>query len=280
MDLFFGFFSLPTWVVVFVLLILTSAAALAPVFIRRRVSLERLVLNNEVAGFKYATLGVIYAVLIGFVVIAVWEQYEDAEEHVREESGVLEALIQLGPELPEGARQPALDAMRAYLRAVIDDEWPAMAARRGESAEATAALRQLQDRYLDFEPGSARETTLLDKLFDLVIRLDEIRQERLAGAEGALPPVLGAALLVGALLTIGFTLFFGAPNVIAQGAMTGIICLMVLIVLSAAMMLNRPYSGDVSVSPRPLAEVLEQIDVNARATHEPAAREAAAPGSS
>jgi hypothetical protein len=264
MDLFFGFFGLPTWVVVFVLLILTSAAALAPVFIRRRVSLERLVLNNEVAGFKYATLGVIYAVLLGFVVITVWEQYEDAEEHVREESGVLEALIQLGRELPEEARQPALDAMRAYLRAVIHDEWPAMAARRGESAEATAALKQLQDHYLDFGPGSARETTLLDKSFDLVIRLSETRQERLAGAEGALPPVLGA-LLVGALLTIGFTLFFGAPNVIAQGAMTGIICLMVLLVLSAALMLNRPYSGDVSVSPRPLEEVLEQIDADAPA---------------
>ncbi|HEX6144858.1 MAG TPA: hypothetical protein VFZ01_19245, partial [Geminicoccaceae bacterium] len=185
MDLFFGFFGLPTWVVVFVLLILTGGAALAPVFIRRRVSLERLVLNNEVAGFKYATLGVIYAVLLGFVVITVWEEYEDAEEHVREESGVLEALIQLGAELPEGARQPALDGLRAYLGAVIDEEWPAMAARReGESAAATAALRQLQDRYLDFEPGSARETTLLDKSFDLVIRLNEIRQERLASAEG------------------------------------------------------------------------------------------------
>jgi hypothetical protein len=66
MNLFFGFFGLPTWLVVFVLLILTSAAALAPVIIKRRVRLERLVLNNEVAGFKYATLGVFYCVRLGF----------------------------------------------------------------------------------------------------------------------------------------------------------------------------------------------------------------------
>lgn len=260
MDLLFGFFGSPTWVVVLVLLILTSAATLAPVFIRRRVSLERLVLNNEVAGFKYATLGVIYGVLLGFAVVTVWEQYQEAEDDVREESGLLEALLQLAEELPERDREPVLNDLRTYLTAVIDEEWPAMAARQGGSADATTALRRLQERYLRLEPESSLETTLRDRSFDLIIQLNEIRRQRLASAEGALPPVIGAALVVGAVLTIGFTLFFGAPNVLAQGAMTGIICLMVLLVLSAAMMLNRPYSGDVSVAPHPLADVLEQID--------------------
>ncbi|HEX6144723.1 MAG TPA: hypothetical protein VFZ01_18540, partial [Geminicoccaceae bacterium] len=48
--------------------------------------------------------------------------------------------------------------------------------------------------------------------------------------------------------------------------------LMVLLVLSAAMMLNRPYSGDVSVSPRPLEEVLDQIDAVAPAAARGGAR--------
>ena len=34
--------------------------------------------HNDVAGFIYAALGVIYAVLLALVVIAVWEEYQAA----------------------------------------------------------------------------------------------------------------------------------------------------------------------------------------------------------
>ena len=42
---------------------------------RTRMGAERLALNNEVAGFKFAVVGVFYAVLLAFVVVAVWEDY-------------------------------------------------------------------------------------------------------------------------------------------------------------------------------------------------------------
>jgi hypothetical protein len=40
--------------------------------------------HNDVAGFIYAALGVIYAVLLALVVIAVWEQYGAARETVEQ----------------------------------------------------------------------------------------------------------------------------------------------------------------------------------------------------
>jgi hypothetical protein len=43
---------------------------LVPVTVRRE--------HNDVAGFIYAVLGVIYAVLLALVVIAVWEQFDRA----------------------------------------------------------------------------------------------------------------------------------------------------------------------------------------------------------
>ncbi len=47
---------------------------------------DRLKLNNEVAGFKFSVIGVLYAVLLGFVVIAVWEDYRNTETAVRNEA--------------------------------------------------------------------------------------------------------------------------------------------------------------------------------------------------
>ena len=42
--------------------------------VRERVALHKLRANNEVAGFKFATVGVLYAVLLAFAVLVVWEK--------------------------------------------------------------------------------------------------------------------------------------------------------------------------------------------------------------
>jgi hypothetical protein len=44
--------------------VLSVAAMAGPILVRRRWDLERLQTNNEVAGFKFATVGVLYAVLL------------------------------------------------------------------------------------------------------------------------------------------------------------------------------------------------------------------------
>jgi hypothetical protein len=60
------------------------------------VSLERLSSNNEVAGFKFATVGVLYAVLLAFAVIVVWEKFSAAEDHVALEAAAAATLLPAG----------------------------------------------------------------------------------------------------------------------------------------------------------------------------------------
>ena len=60
----------PLWVAAVVLLIPTTILAMCgPMIVRRYVPLERLRDNNEVAGFKFGTVGVIYAVLLAFAIL-------------------------------------------------------------------------------------------------------------------------------------------------------------------------------------------------------------------
>jgi len=64
--------TVPLWLSGTLLLgVATLIAMASPVLVRRRVSLDRLRVNNEVAGFKFATVGVLYAVLLAFAVIVV-----------------------------------------------------------------------------------------------------------------------------------------------------------------------------------------------------------------
>jgi len=71
--------TMPLWILGTMIVVVPTMLAMAgPVIARRVIGLPRLATNNEVAGFKFATVGVLYAVLLAFVVIVVWEKFSDA----------------------------------------------------------------------------------------------------------------------------------------------------------------------------------------------------------
>jgi hypothetical protein len=105
MDLTLYLVSLPLWALVLLLVAVpTLAAMLGPVLVRRYVALERLSSNNEVAGFKFATLGVVYAVLLAFAVIVVWEKFRDAETAAGQEAGAVASIYRLSSGLDPEAQ--------------------------------------------------------------------------------------------------------------------------------------------------------------------------------
>src|SRR6185312_754292 len=119
--------NLPLWVADILLVALPTLLAMAgPILVRRRVRLERLSNNNEVAGFKFATVGVLYAVLLAFAVSVVWEKFSDAEDHVAFEAAAAATLHRLADGI-DGEPGPTLKKrLTAYLESAIGQDWPAM----------------------------------------------------------------------------------------------------------------------------------------------------------
>src|SRR5215213_11146166 len=99
---------------------------LAVVLVRRLVAHQTLARHNDVAGFVYATTGVTYAVVLAFVVIAVWENYAATREVADQEASSLGALYRLANGFPAPHRGAAQVKLLRYAESVVDDEWPAM----------------------------------------------------------------------------------------------------------------------------------------------------------
>jgi hypothetical protein len=97
------------------------------VIVRRRVPLETLKENQDVAGFVIAVVGVIYAVLLAFVVVIVWEDFGSADTTASNEAVAVGDLYRdaVGVGGPQGRRLET--AVRAYGLSVVDSEWPQMA---------------------------------------------------------------------------------------------------------------------------------------------------------
>ena len=250
--------SVPLWLlIVMVVVIPTLLAMIAQLLIRRWVGVETLAKNNEIAGFKFATVGVIYAVLLAFSVIVVWEKFNDAQSSVAEEAGATAALFRYA----EG-KEPEAIAVRAalvnYLKTAIDEEWPAMSL-ESEAHGVTHALNQLYSAALALNRSGTRNTADMTEVFRQIDNVTAARRIRLHLSTGLVPDVIWIALFMGALLTVGFTLFFGSENLLAQVSMTGVLSLLVTLGLVVIISVDHPFTGPVYIHPDALAAVLEEF---------------------
>jgi hypothetical protein len=259
--------SLPLWVSGILIIALPTLLAMAgPIFIRRWVGLEKLSNNNEVAGFKFATIGVLYAVLLAFAVIVVWEKFSDAEDEVAQEAGAVATIYRLLNGV-EGSSAAALrEDLTAYVHAAIGDDWPAMAEGRS-SPVAHRALNHLYVAVLTFHPTDQRGAALLAETLHQLDTLTEARRARLAKASGVVPGVVWFVLFGGALVTIGFTFFFGSENLHAQALMTGALALLICSGLLVIVVVDHPFSGTVKVRPEALGVALEDFAGDRPAQH-------------
>ena len=203
--------SLPLWLAMALIVVLPTATAMAAqLLIRKSVGAEKLVKNNEIAGFKFATVGVIYAVLLAFAVIAVWDKFSEAQNSVADEAGATAALFRYS-DGPEPEALALHKAIVGYLRAVIDKDWPAMA-RESDSHEATEALDLLYSAAMALNRSPTRDTADMSEVFRQIDNVTAARRVRLHLATGLVPNVIWLVLFLGAGLTVGFTLFFGSEK--------------------------------------------------------------------
>src|SRR5688572_13514221 len=78
-----------------VILAAVIAALLGLTIVRRTVPHDRLARHTDIAGYVYAVIGVIYAVILAQVVIAAWEQYRDARAVADDEANAVLNLARL-----------------------------------------------------------------------------------------------------------------------------------------------------------------------------------------
>jgi hypothetical protein len=241
-------FALPYWLLLAILCAGSVAVACGlHALLRRIVAFDKLVEHNDVAGFMIAIVGVLYAVLISFVVVVVWEQYNDADaNYAREVSAVADGLAFVRALPPD--RQSALRVLfDRYIDEMIDDEWPAML-HEGHSTQATQTLAQLSHTITAEQPRSATESETLTRLQESVQEMFDLRYRRLTANEDTMPAVLWAALLVGAAITVGFGYLFGVRNIRVQLIMTGAVAAMIALMFAVLIELDFPFRRDTAIS--------------------------------
>ena len=212
--------------------------------------------HKEIAGFIYGILGTIYAVILGFSVVVLWEQIHDAEIIADREASQLSDLHRLAQGLPAEQTRALTESLEKYCKLVIDEEWPLMDMGKS-SPKAHDQLLEIWRQGRSLDPQKEGEKIVLDKILDALVNLDDARRGRLLAARSFLPKPLWFALIAGAMITVGFSYLFGLKNAIANTVITTLLAASIGLGLFLIVALDGPFSGALSVSPEAFSAVLE-----------------------
>jgi hypothetical protein len=251
--------DLPLWVTV---LLVTGGAAIYSIGLmlaaRTFLGADRLSQNNEVAGFKFAVIGVFYAVMLAFVVIAVWEDFRKTEAAVRDEAKTVVDLHRLTFALPVEGGAEIRNHLVAYTNDVREHEWATMAV--GEPSDAVVKdLDRLSQAIFAVSPANSQQLALYEDALRLLAVMTDNRNERLDSSGGSMPWILWFVIIVGGLITLGYPAFFGTTNVAAQILMTAALAELVALAMLLGLAFDYPFTGDARISPAPFDHALRQM---------------------
>jgi hypothetical protein len=221
-----------------------SGVLLVRRFIRGRIS-ER---HNDLPVPIFQTAGTIYAVLLAFSVIAVWQGYGAAKDNVAEEASTLTTLYRQTNGLPDPQQLLLRGLLREYTQAVIVDEWPIQAETGGASPLARKALGDIYRAYRSVDPKVAASPIGVEFLQTMRIVAAD-RNRRTLEASETLPAVLWIGLLVGGAIVIGMTFLLYTeatyPHILSSVLLATLIGTLLFITL----VLHRPFEGPLAIPP-------------------------------
>jgi Protein of unknown function (DUF4239) len=225
--------------------------------------------HNDVAGFIYAALGVIYAVLLALVVIAVWEEYQAADATVEQEANATAEIYWLAHRLPEPLGAHVQELTKSYAEEVVHKEWPLMeqgkaplmTQTRGTPAGWTI-IDDIRASLQDFEPRAKADEQLYAEGLDQIQTLNNARRMRLVASEEGVPGVLWSVLIFGGMAAVGFTYLFGMQNTWAHRLMVVTLAAVIGLVLFTVAALGHPFEGGARIGTGAFELILERFDTS------------------
>ncbi len=117
----------------------------------------------------------------------------------------------------------------------------------------------LYRRYLDVHPRTPEERTSLQDSLKALDDVNILRAERIQASGSSLHPVFWLVLILGAVLTIGFSFFFYLENVWVQILMTSALVGTIASLFFLLLVLDHPFTGDIHVTSESFVYALEHM---------------------
>jgi hypothetical protein len=244
--------SLPLLATVFI--VGSVVLAVAGLLLWRRLVKGQSPRNNDFIGLIFATVALLYSVLMAFVVFSVWQRFTESAHTVTDEAAAAVVAYRDTQTFPEPLRSDAQAAFRSYLTEVMDNEWASHGSVRPHRSR--DALNPIWNVYLKYQPTDPIALDRFSGAQDRLHALELQRHERHLAGEASLPNVFWWLIVGGAIVTVAMSYLFVVERKAVHALQVGLLTGVIAGVLALVFALNFPFTGSVHVSRGPFKHAL------------------------
>ncbi len=214
--------------------------------------------NHEVGGLIFNAFGIIYAVLIAFVVFATWTEYDESKKNVDQEAIELSNIFHNSKALPEQYKSQVAPLLKVYIEDVINDEWKRL--EDGEpSGKARDSFNKIWTFFTTLDRTQIKNEIAYQETLKHLNDANEKRRMRIFDSKNNIPGIIWVVLLFGAMVIVLYTYFFFAKNIRHQLVMTSMLTILNTLILYMIVMLDNPFRGYMKIDFSPFEYMVHVI---------------------
>jgi Protein of unknown function (DUF4239) len=223
----------------------------------------RLAVNDRARAFKALSpgmlppLGILFALLVGFIAVEVWNNYDKAKVAVATEASALRAIVLLAGVFPEEQKTRIYALIDRHIEDAINKEWPAMARQQAtlSTLRANALIEALQD-VLALKPANDSQRTIQPEMVKALQAALDARRQRIVVSQSTVGRVKWAGILLMGLCTLVAIAMVHSDNRLTCAIAMTLFAIGIALSLLLIAAYSRPFTGEISVRPDLLKQVI------------------------
>lgn len=222
----------------------------------------RLTANERIAAaFKAVSpgmlppLGILFALLVGFIAVEVWSNFDKAKAAVATEASALRAVVLLADNFPEDQKSRIYALINRHIDDAVNKEWPAMARQRATlTTLPTPLIEELHDA-LAMRPAADSQRAAQPEMVRAIHTALDARRQRIVISQISVGGVKWAGILLQGLCTLIAIAMVHSGNRLSCAIALSIFATGIALSFLLIAAYSRPFTGEISVKP----ELLKQV---------------------
>jgi uncharacterized protein len=210
---------------------------------------------NDVVIFVAANFGLVYAVLLGLLIVATFQITKDLQDHIAMEASSLSTIYRGAESYPEPLRSELRSQLRDYVHYVLEKDWPAHRDAR-VLVGGDHRLQAIRQTLFSYEQTAKPQEALHAEMLRYFDAMNVSREQRLSAVSSSIPHVLWYVVIIGSLITIVF-IWMIHMDLIQQIILGGTSAFFLGLTTFLIYAMDHPLQGAVGVGPEPFQAVYD-----------------------
>jgi Protein of unknown function (DUF4239) len=201
-------------------------------------------------------LGIIFGLLVGFVAVQVWNDFDRAKLAVATEASALRGIVILAESLPAEPRGHLRRLVNRHIEQAVTQEWGSMAKRRLTMETMPTHLIEALKITLALQPADETQRTVQHEIVSDLHRALEARRQRIVVSQSSVSVVKWAAILLQGLCTLVAIAMVHSDNRLTCATALAMFATGIAVSILLIAAYSRPFTGEISVKPELLQQVI------------------------